>query len=89
MFLPGYCTSNYLTLRNDFNFTMKYKICKHYWATSGVGTGVALSVITGVLTFCVGTVIGLGATAAATGVVAPNAGVGAAVGTSMIANHFG
>ena len=54
----------------------------------GVGTGVTLSVIAGVFTFGIGTVVGLSVTAVATGVAGVGAGVGAGISTSMLADHF-
>ena len=55
---------------------------------TGIGTGVVLSVVAGVFTFGIGTVVGLGATAAgatAGGLIVGSAGAAA---TALIADHF-
>lgn len=51
---------------------------------AGVGTGVALSVVAGVFTFGIGTVVGL----ATTGAVAAAAGVGSGVAGAVVGEYF-
>jgi hypothetical protein len=55
---------------------------------AGVGTGVVLSVVAGVFTFGIGTVVGLGLTAAGAAVAGPAIGAGTAVVTHCIASDY-
>ena len=55
---------------------------------ASVGTGVALSVVAGVFTFGIGTVVGLGITAGATAIGGAAVGTGTAIATHVIAMDF-
>lgn len=55
---------------------------------AGVGTGVTLSIIAGVFTFGVGTIVGLAATAAGTAVAGAGLAAGTGVATHLAASHF-
>lgn len=55
---------------------------------AGVGTGVTLSVVAGVFTFGIGTIVGLGLTAAGAATTGAAVAGGTAVGTHFIAKKF-
>lgn len=55
---------------------------------AGVGTGVTLSIVAGVFTFGVGTIVGLALTAAGTAVVGTGLAAGTGVATHYTAAHF-
>lgn len=55
---------------------------------AGVGTGVGLSIVAGVFTFGIGTVVGLGLTAAGAAVAGVTVGTATAVATHLIASSY-